>query len=292
MSSCSWTWFRASMCEEGERSFSARIRHLPPVALTDSRAAHRLRPIRCRLRAPALALVVALACGGGVAPDDSGDVRVLFVGNSLTEFNDLPEVFRSLAMAGGVPAPAIGSVLRSGYSLSDHWAEGDARRALEGSRWTTVVLQQGPSALPSSQVELIDFTTRFDSVARARGTRTGLYMVWPPLERYTAFDSVAASYRAAAAAVDGILFPAGDAWQAAWRRDPDLALYSSDGFHPTVAGTYLAALVFYATVYDRSPVGLPASLTTRSGVVVNLSPQVALTLQRAAAEVTSADARR
>ena len=32
---------------------------------------------------------------------------------------------------------------------------------------------------------------------------------------------------------------------AAWRQDPGLRLYGSDGFHPTVLGSYLAALVIY-----------------------------------------------
>lgn len=241
----------------------------------------------------ALSVITTMACGGGLDPrDDAGDVRVLFVGNSLTEFNDLPGMFRTLALAGGHPGPVIGSVLRSGYSLSDHWDEGDARSALEGSRWSLVVLQQGPSALPTSQVELIELATRFDSVARRRGTRTGLYMVWPPTERFTAFDSVSASYRAASQAVNGVLFPAGDAWQAAWRRDPGLERYTSDGFHPTIAGTYLAALVFYAVIYDQSPVGLPAGFTTGTGVVVDLSPQVALELQEAASAVTETGVRR
>ena len=42
------------------------------------------------------------------------------------------------------------------------------------------------------------------------------------------------------------------------------ALFVTDGSHPSEAGTYLAASVFYATLYGKSPVGLPAtSRTTR-----------------------------
>ena len=42
-------------------------------------------------------LLLSLACGGGSARADAGQVRVLFIGNSLTAANDLPSVVASLA---------------------------------------------------------------------------------------------------------------------------------------------------------------------------------------------------
>ena len=105
------------------------------------------------------------------------------------------------------------------------------RIAAGGWRW--VVLQQGPSALPESRVNLREWTRRFDAVIRQAGGVTALYMVWPESSRRNAFPDVSASYRLAAQDVDGILLPAGDAWLAAWRLDPSLPLYGSDGFHPS-----------------------------------------------------------
>jgi hypothetical protein len=55
-----------------------------------------------------------------------------------------------------------------------------------------------------------------------------------------------------------MLFPVGEAWRGAWRRDPEMPLYGPDGFHPTPTATYLAALVIYQQITGRSPVGLPA----------------------------------
>ena len=71
------------------------------------------------------------------------------------------------------------------------------------------------------------------------------------------FPDVLASYRNAARAARAELLPAGDAWRAAWRRDPKLPLYGSDGFHPSRLGSYLAAVVIYAGLVKASPVGLP-----------------------------------
>ena len=53
--------------------------------------------------------------------------------------------------------------------------------------------------------------------------------------------------------MEATLLPAGPAWLAAWRRSPKLRLYGPDGFHPSVLGTTLAALVVYARLTGTSP---------------------------------------
>jgi hypothetical protein len=143
-------------------------------------------------------------------------------------------------------------------SLEDHWQRGDAVRAIRRGGWSHVVLQQGPSALPESQKLLREYTRRFDAEIKAVKATTALYMVWPARARQQDFDGVSASYAAAARDVDGLLVPVGDAWQAAWKRDPRLALYSPDGLHPSRAGTYLAALVIVSRALGITPIGLPA----------------------------------
>jgi hypothetical protein len=214
--------------------------------------------------------------------------HVLFVGNSLTEANGLPEMVRALAVLAGHPPPVIEAVLRGGYSLGDHLGEGTARRTIERAQWSIVILQQGPSGLPESRVQLIADTRTFDAIDRRVGARTGLYMVWPDVTRRTAFDSVSMSYRAAAEAVGANLFPVGDAWQAAWRRDSTLPLYGPDGFHPSVEGSYLAALVIYAGLYHATPVGLPSTFAVgKTGRAVDVPTAHARVLQTAAADVTT-----
>ena len=92
------------------------------------------------------------------------------------------------------------------------------------------------------------------------------------------------SYRLAAEDVQGILLPAGDAWVAAWREEPGLRLYGSDGFHPTLLGSYLAALAIYGGLTGASPVGLPSRLQLRNGNRVEVSAREAAIAQAAAAE--------
>ena len=69
--------------------------------------------------------------------------------------------------------------------------------------------------------------------------------------------------------------PVGDAWAAMHDADPGMDLWQTDGSHPTTAGTYLAACVFYASIFHESPVGLAYS--------ADLSGDTTKTIQAAAA---------
>ena len=111
-----------------------------------------------------------------------------------------------------------------------------------------------------------------------------MYAVWPFESRQFDFDRVNESYTLAATDVNGMLFPVGEAWRAAWRRDPNMALYATDGLHPSVRGSYVGGLVIAAMLLDRSPVGWPARLTLRTGAVVAIPAADATVLQEAAAE--------
>ncbi len=236
-----------------------------------------------------LACLLALAsCTGTVAAPRSepsgGRKRVLFVGNSLTFTNDLPGMVQALADAAGAAPLAATMVAGPNLSLDDQLEAGVAARALAEGGWDVVVLQQGPSSLPESRAALRRATRAFEHAIRQAGARPALYAVWPAASRAGDFDRVSESYALAAADVRGILLPVGEAWRAAWRRNPSLPLYADDGFHPSIAGSYLAALVMVGRLYDRSCVGLPASLRTEGGTRVDLSPSVTRVLQEAADE--------
>jgi hypothetical protein len=225
--------------------------------------------------------------GPAVASDPpAAPLRVLFIGNSLTYFNDLPAMLEALAKAGGQRALAWKGVLIPGASLEDQWRAGEARRAIGQEKWDFVVLQQGPSASPEGREMLLAYARRFAKEIRAAGGRPALYMVWPSSSRTSDFDDVSQSYRLAARQVDGLLFPVGEAWRAAAKRNGKLDLYSADGLHPTPAGSYLAALVMYERLYGRSPVGLPGKLSLKKdeSAAVDLPDAEAKLLQEAAAE--------
>jgi hypothetical protein len=217
------------------------------------------------------------------------ELRVLFIGNSFTYTNDLPAIVAALAEATGQKHCTCKSIAFPDYSLEDHWQQGEARKAIAAQRWDFVVMQQGPSALPESRSLLLEYGRRFDAEIRRAGAKPAFYMVWPSYPRFSDFDRVSESYRLAAEEIKSALFPAGEAWRAAWRRNDKLKLYSPDGLHPSQAGSYLNALVIYEQLYGKSPVGLPSRLQIRSKTIskLELSAETANLLQQAAAEANA-----
>jgi hypothetical protein len=220
------------------------------------------------------------------APTGPG-LHVLFIGNSLTYVNDLPAILESLADSAREPLLETRMVAKPDYSLEDHWNDGAAIAGIRSGGWNVVVLQQGPSSLEASRALLLDYTRLFAAAIAKAGARPALYQVWPTSDRSMDFARANESYRLAASAVDGILFPVGEAWLAAQRLDPSTPLYAFDGLHPSPEGSYLAALVMYAVLYGKSPEGLPATVRLRSGSLFSVAPRVASVLQRAAAEATA-----
>jgi hypothetical protein len=232
---------------------------------------------------PAAGATVAPAphTGATVTLPDGPGLRVLFLGNSLTEGNDLPALVQAMAAAGGVTLH-YHSYTMGGANLEDHWQRGTSRELLAAARWDFVVLQQGPSSLPESQADLRKWAGTWADAIRAAGATPALYMVWPFQNQADGFKLVSQSYRTAATAARARVFPAGEAWQESLRRDPAVALYQSDGLHPTEAGSYLAALVMTHGLTGVKPRAVPARLTLDSGRVVALPEETARKLRQAA----------
>jgi hypothetical protein len=231
----------------------------------------------------AACLLLALPC----RPEDKR-VRVLFVGNSFTYVNDLPRFVSAMSRvdeSGSGAKIDCRMVAFPGFSLEDHWKKGDAQRAIAEQPWDFVVLQQGPSASDDGREVLVEYARRFAPLIRKAGARVAFYMPWPPSDRKQDFSLVSESYRQAARVVQGVVLPAGEAWEKAWRRDPALALYGPDGLHPTNEGSYLAALVVYAGLSGRPVAAMPATLPLGGEGKLEIPEKDASVLREAAAEV-------
>lgn len=218
-------------------------------------------------------------------PAGDGDLRVLFIGNSLTYSNDLPGMLAALLRDAGVDA-TVASLAFPNFGLQDHWEIRDTHDVIaEG--WDVVVLQQGPSAT-EGRPSLLEYSQAFDGPIREAGGVPALYMVWPSEARSFDVQGVSDSYAAAADRVGGLLFPAGEAWLDARELDEDIALYGGDGFHPSPLGTHLAALVMYEQLTGADPRGLASDIPGFPGLA---SANDLATLRRAARRA-NADHRR
>jgi hypothetical protein len=204
-------------------------------------------------------------------------LRLLFIGNSFTQRNDLPGMLAQLAAASNPPVEIVSErVLVNGASLRLHWNAGDALALIQPGGWDAVVLQE-QSTLPIKNRKRYHENVRlFDAAIRAAGSRTLLYHTWTRRQAPETQDDLDAAVAEIATELEAQVVPVGRAWRQVLENGAGPELYDKDGSHPSPAGTYLAACVFYANLFNRSPEGLlvPPS--------VKLTGDDALLLQREA----------
>jgi lysophospholipase L1-like esterase len=244
-----------------------------------------MNPRRPMLPLLPVALALITGCTADVAPTEftnpAAGKTVLFIGNSLTYYNDVPVLVQGIADAAGGDSLIIAMVAGPDMALVDHWNGGNARDRIQAGHWDYVVLQQGPSSTTINRDSLRLVAKLFEPSITGDGGKPVLFSAWPNSDRRADFPRAAESYRLAAEDVGGLYAPVAAAWIEAWNRDPNLDLYS-DGLHANPVGSYLAALVIYSRITGKSPVGLPSTIRLRNGTSVSFSAALTTLLQESA----------
>ncbi len=209
------------------------------------------------------------------------EVKVLFLGNSYTAVNNLPSLVSGLAFAGGHDIYTDRNT-PGGYTLAfpsfGHLYNQLSLSKINEEDWDYVVLQE------QSQYPVIDYyrdnftfpgAVKLDSIIKQNNecTKTIFYMTWGrkfggeqcinghcsvPFSNYAHMqDSLASTYLSISNYLQTPVCPAGLSWKKSIVQNGDpVELFSGDGSHPSLAGSYLTACTFYATIFQESPIGL------------------------------------
>lgn len=208
---------------------------------------------------------------------------VLFLGNSYTSANNLPQMISEVALSLG-DTINYDSNTPGGCTFEGHTNNNVSMQKITAQAWDFVVLQaqsQEPSFPPNQvasqtypyAVDLVEAIAVNDSC-----TEPLFYMTWgrkngdqknaefyPLIGTYEGMqERLRESYLEMGYSQNATVCPVGMAWKKSIETNPDFELYSNDESHPNVAGTYLIACAFYVTIFQQSCVGsnyFPSSLT-------------------------------
>jgi hypothetical protein len=211
---------------------------------------------------------------------DAGEAvrRVLFIGNSYTYVNDLPGMLASLSTASGVlPRLQTEAVTVGGATLESHWAAGTATARIDEKGFYAVVLQ-GQSVEPIFPgSSFASYAQRFAERVTATSARALFFGTWARAAGDAIYaeawsggtpggmqDGLTGAYASAATKGKAGLAKVGEAFRRSLAAHPAIALHQADRSHPSAAGTYLAACVFYAILVERP---LPESTPVPAGLV-------------------------
>jgi hypothetical protein len=206
------------------------------------------------------AVLVLLAAAPALARDEPKPVRVLFIGNSYTYVNDLPKMLADLAKAGNQRPLVHERETPGGCSLEKHWKDGKAVAKITGGNWDYVVLQEQSLRPLTDRKLMFESAVKLDEEIRKKNAKTLLYQTWARQDSPELQTDLSKAYLDLGKELKAGVVPVGMAWEKALKNDPKLTLHSADKSHPSKAGTYLAACVFYGVLYGKSPEGLPGAI--------------------------------
>ena len=182
-------------------------------------------------------------------------VRMLFIGNSFTTKNDLPTLLSAIAQTGKDIALESEVVSAGGASLRRHWNAGTAS-TITGAKWDHVVLQE-QSTLPIKNSNRFHENVReFVPAVKESGAKMVLFMTWARKKEPENQILLTDSYNKIGNELGACVVPVRAAWQELLAKHDKPLLHAEDGSHPTVAGSYLAACTFYATLFGGDPIQL------------------------------------
>lgn len=220
-----------------------------------------------------LALLLAFSIAStSIQAADS--LRVLFIGNSYTYVNNLPQLVASFAAATG-DFVYFASNTPGGYTLQQHSSNTTSTSLIAQGKWNFVVLQEQSQlpAFPDAQVQndVFPYARMLDSMIKASDscTKTLFYMTWgrkngdqancsffPPLCTYQGMDSMLQlRYTMMADSNKGVISPVAKVWRKIRDTYPAMNLYDNDESHPSLLGSYAAAVTFYTVMFKKSPIG-------------------------------------
>jgi hypothetical protein len=135
------------------------------------------------------------------------------------------------------------------------WEEHPEPKRAIARGYDVVLLQED---LPETTVaDFRLYARRFVEEVKKTGARPVLTMAWAYRRlNWISADQIAQAHREVGKEFGVDVAPVGIAWERVIKERPDVNLFDRDLEHPNMQGTYLSALVVYATVFMKDPAAL------------------------------------
>lgn len=233
-------------------------------------------------------------------PDDP--YRILFLGNSLVFFNDMPKTFEALTRAQGIPvyveALTQGSCTMSLFASTSVDIGYQANYKLTTEEWDYVIIEPSRRATPFEDTVFnaeLDAAEVLDELIQGAGGETVIYSVWglnkgttgvyqqngidaPKIGDHEIGRSAHCNYmnyfgEAVSRRLGGRkIIRAGYAYENCIAQHPlrELNIYHTDEQHPSPAGSYLIACTIYDTIFGEAIGGARYTGSIDASVAVQL----------------------
>ncbi len=228
-------------------------------------------------------------------------MKILFIGNSHTYMNDMPELVREMVENACGETCEVVMLAYSGKSLQWHMEEYFSERfnILHG-RYDYCVIQEQAHPMPEEEATSANLA-RLIELCKKVNTTPVLFETWAEKRKPENQAGMNQRYQALAKEYDARLAPVGEVWTAAKEKLNALNadLYYRDGAHASAVGDYLIAMVLTKVITGKLPspefrkafhYSLPGNkwmpvIENVADEVIEIEPEVAEVIRKLAAEL-------
>jgi len=215
-----------------------------------------------------------LSGSSALAQGKRDTLKLLFVGNSYTYVQNLPQVVSIISDSTKTKLVTRKSTVGGAY-LSEHWF---GKRGLKTKEIITkgnydiVILQENSMGTILKPDSTIKYAKLLCQLIKASGAKPCFYMTWSREKVPQYQEEITNIYSKIAKENGAILVPVGKAWQLAMKLRPTINLYDPDGSHPSGLGAILSAYVFVGALTGEVPASIPGwyGITDIDGETVQL----------------------
>ncbi|MDA9749321.1 hypothetical protein N9U80_00475 [Flavobacteriaceae bacterium] len=195
--------------------------------------------------------------------------KILFIGNSYLYYGDsLHNHFKRMAeeyLEDYDGSASVKSATIGGARLKHHDVERLIKpKAISSIEKFDLIILQGGSSEPLTErnrQEFAFYAKKHIESIRKNDSKAALYMTHAYVKPHKDFKPnqikvINDIYTKVGKENNVLVIPVGLAFDYAYREIPGIKLHKDDGTHPNLKGTYLAACTVFASVFEKSPVGL------------------------------------
>lgn len=180
---------------------------------------------------------------------NGGRLRLLFIGNSHTYFNDMPEKVTRRFRNDGYDCETV-MLAHGKWHLKEHAAEPDVRFNILYGHYDYVILQEYGHPFGPEE-DYFEAVRKINEWIREAGSRPVIYMTWAKKDMPENQPRMNAAGRRIAEEIGALLAPVGEYWWDYAKAHPETEMYKRDGSHASDAAHELAAQIIYETIKEN-----------------------------------------
>jgi len=226
------------------------------------------RQLRKNYLCSILLLIVVLigGCGTGGNQTESpppeysslplGDYELLFIGNSHSSINGLPNLVTILIEAGEEGKVANAGLAPGWNFLDERLNDGVTYQTIKAREWTHIFLQAQKYSSTGLYSYPTDAAKEWIKTIKTQNALPIMFPEWPRRGNREEGQRVYELHLSIAADEPACVAPVGPVWDEFISRYPSITLHASDGNHSNLNGALLTAYIFYQVITGNSANGL------------------------------------